>query len=87
MWGGVAQDTLVVEISHENYLDDWKRVGTFTPSIRKRFHTMKAVRGTAPQDFGTSNVIICVFVSMKALFEFSPKIDLCITYPERAHCH
>ena len=40
---------------------------------------MRAVRGTAPQDFGTSNVILCVFVSMKALFEFSPKIDMYIT--------
>ena len=79
LWqGGVAPDTLVVEISHENYLDNWKRMGTVTPSISKKFHTMKAVRGTAPQDFGTSNVIICVFVSMKALFEFSLKIDMYI---------
>ena len=77
LWqGGVAPDTLLVEISHENNLDNSKRMGTFTPSISKISHTMKAVRGTAQQDFGTSNVTICVLVSMKALFEFSPKVDM-----------
>ena len=48
MWGGNPPDTLVVEISNENYLDNWKRKNTFTPSINKRIHTMRAVRGTAP---------------------------------------
>ena len=78
MWGGNPPDTLVVEISNENYLDNWKRMDTFTPGISKRIHTMRAARGTGPQDFGTSNVILCVFVSMKSLFEFSPKIDMYI---------
>ena len=40
---------------------------------------MRAVRGTVPRDFCTSNVILYVFVSMKALFEFSPEIDMYIT--------
>ena len=79
MWGGNPPDTLVVEIGNENYLDNWKGMNTFTPSINKRVRTMRAARGTAPQDFGTSNVILYVFVSMKALFEFSPKIDMYIT--------
>ena len=39
-----APDQLVFELSHENYMDNWKRMGTFSPSINNIFHAMKAVR-------------------------------------------
>ena len=35
MWGGNPPDTLVVEISNENYSDNWKRMDTFNPSINE----------------------------------------------------
>lgn len=47
LWeGGDAPDQLVFEFTHENHLDQWRRVGTFVPSIVRRFHTMRAVCGT-----------------------------------------
>ena len=42
-------DQLVFELTNENHLDQWRRAGTFVPSIVKRFHTMRAVGGTVKQ--------------------------------------
>ena len=84
LWRGEdAPDQLVFELGHENYMDNWKRMGTFSPSINKRFHTMKAVLGTAQQDFGAANVTICLFISMKALFDIRPSIEMYITQSGR----
>eukprot|EP00919_Chromeraceae_sp_WS-2016_P019593 GHVR01046686.1.p1 GENE.GHVR01046686.1~~GHVR01046686.1.p1 ORF type:complete len:271 (-),score=26.56 GHVR01046686.1:46-858(-) len=63
-------DQLVFELSNENHLDHWRRLGSFAPSVTKRFHTMKAVRGTARQEFGAKNVTLCLYISVRALFGF-----------------
>ena len=63
------------ELSNENHLNQWRRAETFVPSITKRFHTMKAVCGTVKQEFGAKNIGLRVYLSVSALFEFSPKID------------
>ena len=76
-------DQLVFELSNENYMDNRRRMGTFAPSVNKRFHTMKAVRGTARQDFGATNVTLCVYIRMRALFEFRPNIEMYITQSGR----
>ena len=68
LWGGNSPDMLVVEISNENSLDNWKRMGMFKPSLSRKIHTMRAIRGTGPQDFGTANIILYAYVRMKDLF-------------------
>ena len=40
---------------------------------------MRAVCGTGKQEFGAKNVILYAFLSVKALFEHIPKIDIYIT--------
>ena len=70
---------MAVEISNENALDNWKRMGMFKPSLNRKIHTMRAIRGTDPQDFGTANIILYAYVRMKDLFEFKPKIEMYIT--------
>ena len=72
-------DQLVFELSNENHLGNWRRMGSFAPGLRKRFHTMKAVRGTARQEFGATNVTPCLYISVRALFEFRPNIEMHIT--------
>ena len=80
LWQGEnPPDHVVFEISNENHLDHWKRLGSFAPSITKRFHTMKAVRGTARQEFGAKYVVLCVYISVRALFELKPNIEMYIT--------
>ena len=69
----------MVEISTENSLDNWERMGLFKPSLNRKIHTMRAIRGTDPQDFGTATIILYAYVRMKDLFEFRPKIDMYIT--------
>ena len=44
---------------------------------------MEAVRGTAQQYFGATNVTICLFISMMALFEFRPNIEMYIAQSGR----
>ena len=74
LWQGEdPPDQLVFELSNENHLDQWRRLGTFAPSVVKRYHTMKAVGGTAQQYFGAKNVILCVYISVRALYEFKPR--------------
>ena len=72
-------DQLVFELNNENHLGNWRRMGSFAPRINKRFHTMKAVRGTVRQVFGAKNVTLCVYISARALFEFESKIEMYIT--------
>ena len=55
--GGDVPDQLVLELAYENHLDQWRRVGTFVPSIVRRFHTRRAVRGTVKQEFGAKNIV------------------------------
>ena len=86
LWRGEdAPDQFAFEINNENYLGTWRRMGSFAPGINKRFHTMKAVRGTARQEFGAKNVTLCVYISMRALFGFGPKIEMYTYFPGRAH--
>ena len=40
---------------------------------------MKAVGGIVQQDFCAKNVVLCVYISVRALYEFKPKNDMCIT--------
>ena len=40
---------------------------------------MRAVCGTGKQEFGAKNVILYAFLSVKAIFEHIPKIDIYIT--------
>ena len=80
LWEGEdPPDQLVFELSNENHLDQWRRAGTFVPSIAKRFHTSRAVGGTVKQEFGAKNIVLYAYLSVKALFEHSPKIDMYIT--------
>ena len=72
-------DHLVLEISNENHFVQWKRLGTFLPSQRSKFHTMREVCGIVKQEFGAKNVIFYAFLSVEALFEHVPKIDIYIT--------
>ena len=57
-------DQLVFELNNENHLDNWRRMGSFAPSLTKRFHIMKAVRGTARQEFGATNVTLCLYIGV-----------------------
>ena len=77
--GGDAPDRSVLELTNENHLDQWRRIGTFVPSIVRRFHTMRAVCGTVKQEFGAKNIVLYAFLSVTSLFEHSPKIDMYIT--------
>ena len=80
MWRGLEDppDHLVFELSNENYMDNWKRMGTFVPSISQKFHTMRVVKGTAKQNFGSSNVTICLFISTNTLLDLIPNIEMYI---------
>ena len=40
---------------------------------------MRAVGGTVKQEFGAKNIVLYAYLSVKALFEHSPKIDMYIT--------
>ena len=40
---------------------------------------MKAIVGTARQDFGSANITMYAYVRMEDLFDFTPKIDMYIT--------
>ena len=40
---------------------------------------MRAVGGTVKQEFGAKNIILYAYLSVEALFEHSPKIDMYIT--------
>ena len=83
-WGGKdAPDQLVLEITNENHLNQWARLGTYHPSLVRRLHTMRAVCGTGKQEFGAKNVILYAFLSVKAIFEHIPKIDIYITHHGR----
>ena len=80
MWGGAdPPNQLVYELNHENYMDNWKTMGTFAPSVSQKFHIMKVVHGTAQQNFGAANVTICLFISMNALLDLMPNIEMYIT--------
>ena len=84
MWRNAdPPDQLVYELNHENYMGNWKRVGTFAPSVSQKFHTMEAVHGTAQQNLCAANVTICLFISMKALLDLMPNIEMYITQSGR----
>ena len=78
LWGGNTPDMAVVEISNEPALDSWKRMGVYKPSLNKKIHTMKGIRGTDPHSFGSANIILHAYVRMKDLFEYNPKIEMYI---------
>ena len=83
-WGDRdAPDQLVLEFTNENHLDQWRRLGTFVPSVVRRFHTMRAVCGTVKQEFGAKNIVLYAFLSVQALLEHSPKLDVYITHHGR----
>ena len=44
---------------------------------------MRAVCGTVKQEFGGKNIVLYAFLSVQALFEHSPKIDMYITHHGR----
>ena len=77
--GREVPDHLVREVSNENHLDQWRRLGTFPPCQRYKFHTMKAVRGTGRQEFGAKGVILYAFINVEALFNIIPTIGVYIT--------
>ena len=79
LWGGNAPDMVVVGITSEPAFDSWKRIGVYKPSIHKKIHTMRAIRGTDPHNFGSANIILYAYVRMGDLFEYSPKIEMHIT--------
>ena len=77
--GRGVPDNLVLEISNENHLDQWRRIGTFPPRLRYRFHTMRAVCGTGEQEFGAKHIVFYASISVEALFEHIAKIDIYVT--------
>ena len=78
-WAGRGvPDHLVLEISNESHLDQWRRLGAFPPSQRYRFHTMKAVCGTGKQELGPKNIILYAFINTEAPFNIITSIDIYI---------
>ena len=79
LWGGYTPDMVVVEITNEPALGSWKRLGLYKPSLHKKIHTMRAVKGTDPQNFGSANITLYAYVRMQDLFEFNPEIEMYIS--------
>ena len=78
LWGGNTPDMVVVEIPSEPALDSRKRLGVYKPSLHKKIHTMRAIRGTDPRNLGSANITLYAYVRMKDLFEYNPKIEMYI---------
>ena len=75
-WNDEPPDHLLVELNSESDLRLWARLQTSAHSKRERWHSMRAVHGTGPQNIGSKNIALYAFLDVKRMLDLDPKIKI-----------